>query len=447
MESWLSVLAEGVFESPIAKLVLRSRDGQRYEGSGHIKWTSTEGVRLYAETEVIRASDDDGLLPAGGPWYSPGKVVSHKDLLTLEGHTPDNWQLIGDYVTNTSHMYDMISNQFKWDVPIWTMKLYRPVDSDAVSYFCVFIKPVRVLLNNPQSSAIAFSTSFGQVSITRGDQALCCISIATQTLSCDELEDASDSVCLAIAFIEGRAVAPVGYDAVAQGFAYRKVYGSCRHRASSRSQPLPASMFSLQNPAALLQKASEFFNTKRGKEYSDSLRMCWDCVDCYGSIQAVTSCAMLENLIGLAETDMQADKSHGNPEVTASKKKQLTMEQQMLLDHLEKNRKEYGDELVDRVNGMFTSSHDAEPGKVLQRWCGNGILGVDQDDVKAWGKLRHSVAHGNLVFNDPHSTAKTQKSHDRQRRVNNLINKIIMHAMDYKGMYFDHAKGHPSETR
>jgi hypothetical protein len=203
---------------------------------------------------------------------------------------------------------------------------------------------------------------------------------------------------------------------------------------------------SLQNPAALLQKATEFFNTKRGKEYSDSLRMCWDCVDCYGSIQAVTSCAVLEKLIGLAETDMQADKAHGIPEATASKKK-LTTEQQMLLAHLEENRKTYGDELLARVNGMFTNSHDAEPEKVLKRWCSNEILDVDQGDVKAWGKLRHSVAHGNLVFNDPHSTAKTQKSNNRQKRVNNLINKIVMHAMDYKGMYFDHAKGHPSEIK
>jgi hypothetical protein len=282
MESWLSVLAEGVFESPITKLVLRSRDGQRYEGSGRVKWTSTDGIRLHAETEVIAACNDV-LLPAGGPCYQAGHVVSHKDLLTLEGEIPDNWQLIGDYVTNNSHMYDMISNQLTWNVPIWTLKLVRPVESNASTHFRTFINPVRVLLSSLPLTVIAFSTSFGQVSVTRCHQALCCISIATETLSCDGLEEASESVCLAIAFIEGRAVAPVGYDAVAQGFAYRKVYGSCRLRAGSRSQPLPASMSAFKTLLHCFKRQQSFLTRNAAK----NIRTRLECAGIVSIVMAV----------------------------------------------------------------------------------------------------------------------------------------------------------------
>lgn len=308
MESWLSILAEGRFETPIAELVLRGRDGQRYEGSGRVIWTSTDGIRLHAATEIVAGSNDSWL--GGGPNYTPGKVISHRDLLMLEGRTQDNWALIGDYVTNNNRIYDMANNQINWDVPIWTMKFHRPIDSSSSSpYLAAVIKPIDVLLDTLKLSVIAFPASFGHVTVTKGDRATCCISIATETLNCDELEGVSDAVCRAIAFVEGKAVACIGYEAVSQGYAYRKAYGNVRLRTGARSQPLPSFMIGLQHPVTLLQKATEFFNTKRGIKYSDFLRMCWDCVDCYGSIQAVTSCAMLESLLGLADAEMHIGNS------------------------------------------------------------------------------------------------------------------------------------------
>jgi hypothetical protein len=162
--------------------------------------------------------------------------------------------------------------------------------------------------------------------------------------------------------------------------------------------------------------------------------MCWDCGDNYASIKAITTCAALENMLRLTAGE-------GTP-AKASKKEQD--EEKERLQRLEECLAtcQVGDRLVRRVMGVLKSSHHLQPKNVLNEWQQRGFLGVEREDITAWHELRNSVAHGDLAFNDP-DLANCNINFKYQKRVENMINKLVMYAMNYNGRYFDYGRPFP----
>jgi hypothetical protein len=109
---------------------------------------------------------------------------------------------------------------------------------------------------------------------------------------------------------------------------------------------------------------------------------------------------------------------------------------------LTKNANDVSERLVQRILGILKSSHRLQPKNVLHDWERRGFLKVEKQDIEAWNELRNSVAHGRLALNDPDISSREINYHC-QKRAENMINRITLHAIGYKDTYFDHTHFHP----
>ncbi|MCD4727918.1 MAG: hypothetical protein K8R46_09665, partial [Pirellulales bacterium] len=66
------------------------------------------------------------------------------------------------------------------------------------------------------------------------------------------------------------------------------------------------------------------------------------------------------------------------------------------------------------------------------------VLGIEIADVDAWNRLRNRAAHGRLLM-DGDSKIDMQKHLNALNRVENIVNKLLLNAMQYEGKYYDHA--------
>ncbi len=99
------------------------------------------------------------------------------------------------------------------------------------------------------------------------------------------------------------------------------------------------------------------------------------------------------------------------------------------------------DNFIHRIFGFLDKMKTATTKDILREWIANGFLGFVQADLKAWDALRNRVAHGELVFNfkDEKEFAELQAMFKTLKRVQNIINKLILFKVGYKGSYFNHA--------
>jgi hypothetical protein len=448
MFDWISILADGRFEASLPSLVLMKAAGERHEGSGQIVWNASEGLRLRAVTS------GEAFLFLGGTHHPIGQILPSGASFQLDGTTQDDFNVLSNPIYDQPKSINLASDTQTWDVPLWFAHLYRKVDADQAAGLFAILKPIRTLHfsrtshvtdDNPVFGRaskgldwIELSTSYAKITLRKDKDGMLRVCIdAEMTLS--ELEHALESVRLAISFLEGKALDVIGFAARCAGFLHRRVNGRHRDKERVLAQPLPSIISLPGMHDILLQHAAEFFQTQRGRQYSDSLRMCWDCIDNYASIRAITTCAALENLIRLTGGHEAGQRSGEQQSKDADDEKDRL---DFLSDLLTKNANDVGEKVVQRILGILKSSHHLQPKNVLHDWERRGFLKVEKKDIDAWNELRNSVAHGHLAFNDP-DMASREINYHYQKRIENLINRITLHAMGYKETYFDYAHFHP----
>ena len=448
MYNWLSILADGRFEASLPSLDLWGRSDERHYGSGQIVWAAADGLRLRAVTS------SEASLFSGGTQFPIGQIIPADACLLLEGTTQDDYNALCNPIYDQPKSGNIATDTQTWDLPLSFAHLYRKVDAGQAAGLLGILRPWRTL-NFSRSSRITddnpvfggssngldwieLTTTYAKLSLRKDKDSMLRVCVdADMTLA--GLEEAMESLRLALSFIEGKALDIVGIAATCGGFLHRKVYGRRRNQERVLAQPLPLLISPPGMHDVLLRQAAEFFHTQRGRQYSDSLRMCWDCIDNYASIKAITTCAALENMIRLT-AGQDTWPIPGGEQTTEQDKEKKRLD--FLSDLLTANLVHIGKRLERRILGILKSSHHLQPKNVLYDWKNSGFLGVEQQDIEAWDELRNSVAHGHLAFNSP-DVANREVNFHYQKRVENLINKITLHAMGYRGVYFDYAHFHP----
>jgi hypothetical protein len=443
MCEWLSILAEGHFEAIIPSLSLSGQNERFHAGSGQVVWNSSEGLRLRAVTS------GDAWEILSGTHYPIGELLPPHACVELEGTTQDQYNLLCNTIYEEPTHTDLAADSQKWDLPLWWVHLYREAAANAATGLFAILRPSQTLKfsrmsqtsdDNPMFGRsfkgmdwIELSTTYAKFTLRKDKDRMLRVCVeAAMTLG--ELENALESLRLAVSFIEGRALDIVGLAATCGGFLHRKLFGRRRNPDGILALPVPSLMAAPGMHDILLQHAAEFFHTSLGRQYSDSLRMCWDCSDNYASIKAITTCAALENMLRLT-IEQEAGSKVGKSDQKGPDEEKGHLEQ--LANCLKKCQ--VGERLVKRVMGVLKSSHHLQPKHVLYDWVDRGVLGVEKEDIKAWDDLRNSVAHGHLAFNDA-DLANRSINFKYQKRVENMINKIILYAMNYKNGYFDYAR-------
>ncbi len=133
--------------------------------------------------------------------------------------------------------------------------------------------------------------------------------------------------------------------------------------------------------------------------------------------QAILVCAALEAVLQCLSADNQA------AEVPASE------DQEKLMAYL--NQIEASKAFVDRITGFLTAMGSVRPKDILIRWIDRSLLEVSQEDLQAWQKVRHCVAHGGLMTLDNDAIQALS-------RLKNLFNKCVLQAAGYEGKFMDY---------
>ncbi len=116
----------------------------------------------------------------------------------------------------------------------------------------------------------------------------------------------------------------------------------------------------------------------------------------------------------------------------------------VIKSYLARHRKSLGERFRNRISGFLDKMKTADSKDILRKWIADGFLGLVLEDLKAWDTLRHPVAHGELIFNfNEEQFAELQLMFATLKRVENMINKIVLFEIGYKGFYYDHKLERP----
>ena len=97
------------------------------------------------------------------------------------------------------------------------------------------------------------------------------------------------------------------------------------------------------------------------------------------------------------------------------------------------------DRFANRLRGFLGMLGQRRPVDALRDWQEHGILSVAKEDVDAWQNTRNPSAHGKLVGPAP-DRDQLQTRMSRYHRLQNLINRIVLHLVGFRGRYVDYAQ-------
>ena len=436
--SWRSILRTGKYRAELLDFTLSRSAGERFLGTGRLEWTTDSGITISGTT------DGEGLvlrLMSG----EQERLIPESNLFRLDAVTPDGWSVEVTGILATGYKAHF-GRGVVWNFPVRTLILRQETRlTGGVPFLHAVLGPLRRMLFTGESEIVnrnphetftttrkdwtSFNTSFGNVYLRKQEDYVD-LQIVGE-LDFESLERALEAVRLSLGFIEGRDIKVLGTEMGCNSTIERRVLMRMNSNGNSFPSPLPQSW----SGELMATAASEFFYSERGAQFANHLQACWSATDSYASFRTFAVCSSVEAMIGLVE---KAIPEQIAPSVTTPA--EMKESQVELLTAIQAEVSRYGERFVKRVKGIVDSpdQRDDSPKGRLNRWAAAGRMDVEREDAQAWDELRNPVSHGVLLFTERDKDSWIAIL-DKLARVDNLVNKFLLHAMNYKGDYFDHA--------
>jgi hypothetical protein len=233
----------------------------------------------------------------------------------------------------------------------------------------------------------------------------------------------------AFSFILGRRLLVAGFEDSLHDREERHLIAA--HRAATGNkllEPLGSDTAYLENVEKLLEHAVDFFGTDPGARAAQDLSLCWDLADNSLRAQHAVASICLEALLQLV------------PEGSREQDREiLENDRGKLLGYLDRNPNELSPRFVTRLRGWADGVYDRRPVDVLLDCKKLGLFPVDDADVRAWKKVRNPTLHGGRGAMST-GDEQIQDNLDCLFRLQNLLNRVILHLMDYSGRYKDYGQ-------
>jgi hypothetical protein len=194
----------------------------------------------------------------------------------------------------------------------------------------------------------------------------------------------------------------------------------------------------------LLGQAIAFFQTTEGKRVADYLFPCWDAADNAFSTQLLLASISLEGLFSFIPHQLGTDKV-GDKESDGGQNTEADVEALEKWLRTAKDKETITEAFAKRVQGAVRAFMNRRPADVLWDWQRKGLLGVTEEDIDAWKKTRHRAAHGAAVAL-PEDKRELQEVASRFFREINMINRVVLQLMGYRGLYVDYGSQGWRET-
>ena len=94
-------------------------------------------------------------------------------------------------------------------------------------------------------------------------------------------------------------------------------------------------------------------------------------------------------------------------------------------------------EVIGRVNAALSLINDPNGANAISKFCKEGTYGFGETDLEAWRK-RNKPAHGSFSLVGLEFEQRTVAVRNRDR-IRNMVNKLMLNAIGYAGLYYDYA--------
>lgn len=445
LTDWLETLLGGSHEIILPALSFVRGTSTDFQGSGYIRWAADSGIRIVAYTDGADVLHRE----FGRVEAAPGHLIPHDRYISVQGRTEDDWDVSTIPVWTEGYTLRDSPRVF-WDFGTNGLSLTRETGRREHP------RLIRALMGPPPASWPRATHSEmrndgEKSSASRSDCLLAdfgCghlythlradgwfearITIKETSPPIEPLE-ITGAVGQAFGFVLGRRQFLLGFEDLVPGRETRRLFvPDPEPTKNSILAPLGKGSAYLHHVEGLLGQAIDFFLTKEGRRVADHLFLCWDAADNAFSTQLAVASISLEGLISLIPHQPGTDKgaeaeSEGGGSTGAD------------VEALEKwlGQKEVSEAFANRLRGTVAAFKHRRPADVIWDWQRKGLLGVTQEDIDAWKKARNRAAHGAAVTL-PEDKRKLQEAYLQFVREINLINRVVLQMMGYRGLYVDY---------
>jgi hypothetical protein len=439
-EDWLDVLERGSYEVAIPALTVTSGEIGTLRGSGQISWNGESEIRIQAATdggEVL-----NGLLFGG--LGTPGHLIAHSTFLTFAGRTQENWELTADSMPRNGHRTHTNLPDVVWDVHTTAITLQHETTVAMGRLLRILMGPVppqwvRITETDVRNAAFGHRSSrrdwlsttctIGRVSARqRSDKWFEVRVVPDDGQPMCAAYTACTAIARAFGFILGRRCVLRGHEEYNERNQTRRL--STRYPETTSNallQPLGRDILFLENAERLLGLAIDFFLTDLGDRVAPYLYLCWDTADNSHQTQLAISSICVEGLLRVAAETLGPTQPQVDPaDITAFQA------------WLKTTPAEFSQRFLNRLGGLTTMFRNLSTNEIFRDWVSRNVLGVTRDDSQAWSDTRNPSAHGRVSAAGSQDELQTRVF--RHARVANLLNRILLQLMRYRGPYIDYAQ-------
>lgn len=439
---WLDALLSGHLEVGLIELTFLQGDLPRYRGNGRLVWQAGSQVRVEAVTDGAQLLIAD----FGRRGVAPGKLWPRETLVVVQGKTQGDWEVTTDPAPKQGYTVHWDSPHVLWDFSTSGARFARPLPRRVT----LDGRVIRALLGPPPKSWIRHTDTEvhneyfgGRSSETDWLQASCRLgSFAARKRSDQWFElkariepscatpalELVSAIATAFSLVQGRDVQILGLEEIEPDHETRSLLPSrLEPTKGSVLVPLSGEAYRL-HVEALLGQAADFFLTERGRETAQYLHLCWDTADNDFMTRIAVLAISVEGLL------RQASKSEipTDPGYTP-------IDRDALICWLKKATQFLSPRFVKRMRGFISALGHRRPIDILAEWQQEGRLGITADDIKAYGDLRNPAAHGHVVLHRA-GPEIWQREFDHYSRVANIMNRLVLHLIGYRGRYIDYSQ-------
>jgi hypothetical protein len=438
-----TLLDDDRFESELLDLQLLCGDEPQYTGQGMLAWDAEHGIRIEAIT--------DGASKLLGRGFTtgtrPGELLRANDYLRLSARTQWGDKVCIERLMHTGSQSHANSPHIVWKwsqrdacSPVTFEQAPSPEDLAREPTVEMLLQPLH-LPGWPKGSTITDDNPIAYRRIEQSDWLDVTIGASkliarkqndtTVRLRVHPIAEEHNSIVgavrLAFSFLTGKQVGLLATESTDNTGTTLRVYRTTPSTINGFAAPLGHGIELMEEFAPMLAKAVEFFMSQEGVKVASLLGTCWDTVDNTLTTQCAIACAAVEGIIGILKRVVSSDTEKAEFEKFLAKFKDFAKGENKSAEDIE------------RMTGLLGMMRNPQPPqRILKKWSAKGVLGIEDEDAKAWTAIRHPAAHGS-------SSSKAMEPDELQGnlqcldRVHNLINKLVLQAMGYDGWFFDYS--------
>jgi|ERR1051326_8025620 hypothetical protein len=442
MDDWMRVLIAGAYDINLPTLAITQGPSNRFAGSGRLTWDARSGVRVQAIT------DGAELLQArfGRIDFRLGQLIPLDTYITAMGTSHDGWSVESNPVSLDGYSISTRSPHVVWDFNTHGLTLRRERLTVATD------RTLRILFGpcpphwtrstvtetqNPRFGSqlwdrdwLLTPSRIGEVAARKlSDDWFEARVTLDQSLSERDTFDVITAIARAFGFVLGKRILFRGYQEEVGDDESRYLVTINQETTRSRlAPPLGDQLEFMGSVEHLLGPAIDFFLTDLGRRVGHHLEMCWDTVDNTMATFLTVVSISLEGLVRLA--------SGGSGPIDPG---YAESDREAINAWLTAQAANLSPRFVQRMRGFLGALHHRRPVDVLHDWQRRGFLAVSSDDIESWEVIRHRAAHARLIQGRV-PRDELQNRIDRLHRVTNLINRIVLHLIGYRGVYLDYSQ-------